>query len=50
MVLENLPWMSMTGQPAIFGTIFAFIAAVAFKRPYIVIVAAILGILVGMGI
>ena len=45
MVLENFPYNSAIGLPALFGLVFLFLAAWLFRRPYIAIAAAILGVL-----
>ena len=50
MVLENFPFTSAIGMPAVLGLISLFIAAAVFKRPYIAIAAGVLGVLVGMGV
>jgi len=48
-MLENFPFATATGMPALFGMIGLFITAAIFKRPYIAIAGAILGVLIGMG-
>lgn len=50
MVLENFPFASATGTPAIFGIFGLFISAAIFKRPYIAIAGGVLGVLIGMGL
>lgn len=50
MVLETFPFISAVGTPALFGLGGLFITAAIFKRPYIAIAGAILGVLLGMGI
>lgn len=48
-VLENFPFASAVGTPALFGLAGLFITASIFRRPYIAIAGAILGVLLGMG-
>lgn len=48
-MLENLNIGALVGMPAIFGLVFLFLTAAIFKRPYIAIAGAILGVLLGMG-
>ncbi len=50
MAWDDFNYIAATGLPALFGLIFLFLAAWLFKRPYIAIAAAILGVLLGMGI
>ena len=49
-MLDQFPFSSGAGLPALFGLIFLFLAAYFFRRPYIAIAAGILGTLLGMGL
>jgi len=49
MVLENFPFTTAVGAPALFGFVGLFITAAIFKRPYIAIAGGVLGVLLGMG-
>lgn len=48
--VSNVDIASFAGLPALFGLVGLAVFAYFFKRPYIAIAGAILGVLLGMGI
>jgi len=48
-MLDNFPFTSAIGMPALIGIIALFVFAVIFRRPFIAIAGGVLGVLFGMG-